>query len=174
MKSEFKDEPAKPQSIGDVKPPEKPQRSNKINRSQSERSPNHLGSGKNRDLRHSLRYGNRHGYKVYVAGEEKESGVQRWRPKGFGAKKNLFEGKQSVKLVGTRHIASPVAKLRQTKVIFSKPRAKITSSVSLPFKLSEAVGKTSRSFNGLKGRNFASSSNLPSGMGHTLRRMRFM
>lgn len=167
VKSEVEEKPEKPQSNGELKPPEKPQRSTKINRSQSDRVPNHLGTGRDRDLRHSYRYGNRHGYKVYVADQEKESGVQRWRPKGFGAKKSLFEGKEPVKFLGARHITSPVAKVRQTKMQFSKPRPKITSSVSLPCKLNETTGKTSRSFNGLAGRRIASSSNIPTGMWNT-------
>ena len=162
VKSEVEVKPEKPTSNGDLKPPEKPQRSTKINRSQSDRVPNHVGVGKDRDLRHSFRYGNRHGYKVYVAGEEKESGVQRWRPKGFGAKKNLFEGKEPVKFLGARQITSPVAKERKTKILFNKPRPKIKSSVSLPCKLNE-TGKTSGSFSGLKGRRIASSSNVPAG-----------
>ena len=162
VKSEVEVKPEEPKSNGELKPPEKPQRSIKINRSQSDRVPNHVGVGKDRDLRHSLRYGNRHGYKVYVAGGEKERGVQRWRPKGFGAKKNLFESKEPVKFLGARHITSPVAKERKTKMLFNKPRPKITSSVSLPCKLDE-TGKTSRSFNGLKGRRIVSSSNIPAG-----------
>ena len=163
VKSQLEEKPEKPQSNGNLKPPEKPQRATKINRSQSDRVPNSIGTGKNRDLRHSLRYGNRHGYKVYVAGQERESGVQRWRPKGFGAKKNLFEGKEPVKFLGARHISSPVARDWQTKKLFNKPRPKITSSVSLPCKLNETAGKPSRSFSGLKGRRIASSSNIPAG-----------
>ncbi|XP_028394680.1 uncharacterized protein LOC114518859 isoform X2 [Dendronephthya gigantea] len=164
VKSEVEEKTEKPKSNGEIKPPEKPQRSTKINRSQSDRLPNYLGTGKDRDLRHSMRYGNRHGYKVYVAGEEKEPGVQRWKPKGFGAKKHLFEGKEPVKFLGARHIASPVAKERQTKMLFNKPRPKIKSSVSLPCKLNEAAGKMSRSFHGVPGRRFASASNIPQGL----------
>jgi hypothetical protein len=164
VKSEVEEKPEKPKSNGELVPPEKPQRSTKINRSQSDRVPSNLVRGKDRELRHSVRYANRHGYKVYVAGEQRESGVQRWRPKGFGAKKNLFEGKEPVKFLGARHIASPVARERQTKMLFNKPRPKITSSVSLPCKLNEMTKKPSRSFNGLKGRRIASSSNIPTGM----------
>ena len=164
VKSEAEIKPAKPTSNGDLKPPEKPQRSAKITRSQSDRVPNHIGTGRDRDLRHSMRYGNRHGYKVYVAAQEKESGVQRWRPKGFGAKKNLFETKEPVKFLGAHHIASPVAKERHTKILFNKPRPKITASVSLPCKLNEISQKTSRSFSGVKTCRTASSSNIPAGM----------
>jgi hypothetical protein len=169
VKSELDVKPEKPQSNGSLIPPEKPQRSTKITRSQSDRVHNCIGTGKDRDLRHSFRYGNRHGYRVYVAGEEKESGVQRWKPKGFGAKKNLFEGKEPVKFLGVRYISSPVARDRQTKILFNKPRPKITASVSLPCKLNEIPGKPSRSFSGLKGRRVASSSNVPAGILHTLR-----
>lgn len=161
VQQEPESQPELPKTNGEI--PQKPQRANKITRTQSEKSPpGYLGTGKDRDLRHSLRYSNRNGYKVYLGNDQEEKGVRRWRPKGFGAKKNLFEGKEPVKFLGARHITSPVAKERHTKILFNKPRPKVTSSVSLPCHLNE-TGKTSRQFNGLVDRKFASTSNIPHG-----------
>ena len=160
LKKEPESQPEVPKSNGEVPP--KPQRTNKITRSQSERSPSHQGTGKDRDLRHSFRYSNRNGYKVYVAGDYEDKGVRRWRPKGFGAKKNLFEGKEPVKFLGSHRITSPVAKERHARILLNKPRPKLTSTVSLPCNLNE-IGKCSRQFNGLNDRQLASTSNIPAG-----------
>ena len=161
LESQLECLPESPKRNGEI--PAKPLRAAKVVRSQSERSPlGHKGTGKDRDLRHSFRYTNRNGYKVYIGESKEEKGVRRWRPKGFGAKKNLFEGKEPVKFLGARHITSPVAKERQAGVLFGKPRPKLTASVSLPCKLNE-TGKASREFKGLVGRGVASTSNIPAG-----------